>query len=97
MNVAWGEVRRGRDAARAADAAPSRLDRRVDDRAGGTRPIGAVALPLRPATSGVRGPAPHRGEHNAEVLAEWLGMSPATVAELAAAGVLSHDRETLGG
>ena len=46
------------------------------------------------ATSGVKGPAPHRGEHNGEVLAEWLGLSDAEVADLAAAGVVLRDEAT---
>ncbi len=97
MNIAWGEVRRG-----AALREQPTLRHRgaivdVDDRAGGVRPTGQSPYRFAQAKSGVRGPAPHRGEHNAGVLNEWLGMSPATVAELEAAGVLSHDRETLGG
>ena len=44
----------------------------------------------------MRGPAPHRGEHNAEVLGEWLGLSPAQVESLETIGVLTCDAETLG-
>jgi len=96
MNIAWGEVRRG-EALREQPTLRHRgaiVD--VDDRAGGVRPTGQSPYRFAQAKSGVRGPAPHRGEHNAGVLDEWLGMSPAAVAELEAAGVLSHDRETLG-
>lgn len=39
----------------------------------------------------MRGPAPHRGDHNAEVLADWLGMAAGEVSELAEAGVLLVD------
>jgi crotonobetainyl-CoA:carnitine CoA-transferase CaiB-like acyl-CoA transferase len=61
---------------------------RVDDRRGGTRPV--VRLPYRFSASAVRArrPAPRRGEHNAEVLREWLGLDPARVEELARSGVL---------
>ena len=54
----------------------------VDDHAGGTR--GVVRMPYRfsAASSDVRGPAPRRGEHNAEVLADWLGASPGEIAAL---------------
>jgi len=36
----------------------------------------------------VRGPAPERGEHNAEVLRDLLGASETRIAELASSGVL---------
>jgi len=36
----------------------------------------------------VRGPAPRRGEHNAEALADWLGMDETAIAALVQAGVL---------
>jgi len=60
----------------------------VDDRRGGTRPV--TRLPYRFSASEVaaRRPAPRRGEHNAEVLQEVLGLDAARVAALAAAGVL---------
>jgi crotonobetainyl-CoA:carnitine CoA-transferase CaiB-like acyl-CoA transferase len=47
-------------------------------------------LPYRFSASEVaaRRPAPRRGEHNAEVLHEVLGLDAARVAALAAAGVL---------
>ena len=61
---------------------------RVDDRRGGTRPV--PRLPYRFSAGEVRArrPAPRRGEHNAEVLGEVLGLDAARVAELVAAGVL---------
>ena len=60
----------------------------VDDRRGGTRPV--VRSPYRFATSdcAVRGPAPRRGEHNAEVLGELLGLDAGRVRALEAEGVL---------
>ena len=60
----------------------------IDDRAGGTRPIPQSPYRFSDARSGVRGPAPHLGEHNAEVLADWLGSAAGDVAALTAAGVL---------
>jgi CoA:oxalate CoA-transferase len=96
MNIAWGEVR---PAASLRDQ-PTLRHRGaivgVDDRAGGVRPTGQSPYRFSQATSGVRGGAPHRGEHNAEVLAEWLGLSAEEVADLEGAGVLSRDREVLG-
>jgi CoA:oxalate CoA-transferase len=96
MNIAWGEVRRG---ASLRDQPTLRHRGAIvagDDRGGGVRPPAQSPYRFAQATSGVRGPAPHRGEHNADVLNDWLAMSPADIAGLAAAGVLSHDPETLG-
>ena len=67
----------------------------IDDRAGGTRPITQSPYRFSAARSGVRGPAPHRGEHNAQVLAQWLDKSAEQVSALEAAGVLQVDSETL--
>ena len=88
MNIAWGQVRPG---ARMADQ-PTVRHRgsiaQVDDRAGGTRPVPQSPYRYSDAKSEVRGPAPHRGEHNEAVLAEWLGKSQAEVAALHGQGVL---------
>lgn len=89
MNTAWGRVRDG-----AALRDQPTLKHRgsiveIDDRAGGTRPIPQSPYRFSDATSGVRGPAPHLGEHNAEVLGEWLGMAPADVGALTEQGVLA--------
>ena len=40
------------------------------------------------AASGVRGAAPRRGEHNAEVLTDWLSVSPEHIAKLEQTGTL---------
>jgi crotonobetainyl-CoA:carnitine CoA-transferase CaiB-like acyl-CoA transferase len=60
----------------------------VDDRAGGTRPIPQSPYRYSDAKSEVRGPAPHRGEHNEAVLGEWLGLDAAQIAALYDGGVL---------
>jgi crotonobetainyl-CoA:carnitine CoA-transferase CaiB-like acyl-CoA transferase len=51
----------------------------MDDRDGGTRPMADSPYRFSQARSGVRGPAPHRGEHNREVLKDWLGMGDADI------------------
>ena len=88
MNIAWGQVRPG---ARMADQ-PTVRHRgsiaQVDDRAGGTRPIPQSPYRYSDARSEVRGPAPHRGEHNTQVLVDWLGKAEADVATLYDQGVL---------
>ena len=95
MNIAWGRVR---DASAVRDQATVRargaiVD--VDDRAGATRPVTQSPYRFSDATSGVRGPAAHRGEHNDEVLAQWLGKSALEIDALAEAGVTQHDPDTL--
>jgi CoA:oxalate CoA-transferase len=78
--VAWAEVRTSQDVF--ADGAHSvpvpGTDRRV------------TALPYRfsAAQPAVRRPAPRRGEHNAEALADWLGMDQHAVAALERSGIL---------
>jgi crotonobetainyl-CoA:carnitine CoA-transferase CaiB-like acyl-CoA transferase len=63
----------------------------VDDRAGGTRPITQSPYRFSDAESGVRGLVAHRGEHNHEVLSEWLGISQADTDKMLAAGVMHFD------
>ena len=95
INVAWGRVR---PAAQVRDQ-PTLVHRgsivEVDDRAGGTRPVAQSPYRWSTARSGVRGPAPHRGEHNREVLADWLGLTDDDVGKLLAAGVLQRDEAAL--
>jgi crotonobetainyl-CoA:carnitine CoA-transferase CaiB-like acyl-CoA transferase len=89
MNVAWGPVRTSAGVARDSATVKARgTITEVDDRAGGTRPV--VQSPYRYArsASGVTGPAPGRGEHNGEVLADWLGLADDAIAALVADGVL---------
>ena len=93
MNLAWGQVR----APVALHEQPTLAARgaitEVDDRAGGTRPITQSPYRFSAARSGVRGPAPYRGEHNIEVLQDWLGRSAAQVQALHGSGVLQFDED----
>lgn len=90
MNLAWGEVRESADLPRQASVRARAAIVEVEDRAGGVRPIPQSPYRFNAATSRVRGPAAHRGEHNGEVLREWLGMDPMAVSSLLEAGVLLH-------
>ena len=94
MNVAWGQVRPAANVREQATLAHRGSIVEVDDRAGGTRPIAQSPYRWSSAKSGVKGPAPHRGEHNREVLGEWLGLSEAEVESLGAAGVVLRDEAT---
>lgn len=89
MNLAWGQVRPGAALREQPTVAFRGSIVDIDDRAGGTRPIPQSPYRFSDARSGVRGPAPHLGEHNVEVLSDWLGLAPDAVARLAADGVLA--------
>ena len=97
MNLAWGQVRNAATMTEQPTVQARGAIVEVDDRAGGTRPVTQSPYRFSLAASGVRGPAPHRGEHNEAVLAEWLSMQNAEVAALEAAGVLQADEYASGG
>jgi CoA:oxalate CoA-transferase len=63
----------------------------IDDRRGGTRPVVRAPYRFSGESCAVRRPAPRRGEHNAEVLREWLGWADERIRALAELGVLRSD------
>ena len=89
MNLAWGRVRHGKELFEQPTLKHRGSIAQIDDRAGSTRPIPQSPYRFSDAASGVRGPAPHRGEHNADVLKTWLGKFDAEVTDLLASGVFS--------
>jgi CoA:oxalate CoA-transferase len=91
MNIAWGIVRDPKDIREQATVKARGAIVDIDDRAGGTRPVTQSPYRFSAAKSGVRGPAPHRGEHNEEVLSEWLGLPEFEFAGLSANGVLQAE------
>ena len=93
MNLAWGRVRNPATLAEQPTVAAREAITQIDDRAGGTRPITQSPYRFSGARSGVRGPAPHRGEHNSTILEEWLGKDAAQIAQLHSAQVLQFDDE----
>jgi len=74
MNLAWGDVRETANLAEQPTVRHRGSILEIDDRAGGTRPIVQSPYRFSAAESGVHGVAPWRGEHNAEVLRDWLGL-----------------------
>jgi CoA:oxalate CoA-transferase len=84
-NLAWATVRSHDDA-----FLDARVDE-VDDRGGGVRRVIASPYRFSDASSGIRRPASYRGEHNAEVLAEWAAMSASDVAALTNSGALASE------
>ncbi len=90
VNLAWGRVRHWQEAVHTSPSTkPREILADIDDRVGGTRLTTQSPYRFSAAESGVRGPAPYRGEHNAEVLDEWLGRPAEDVAVLTEAGVLT--------
>ena len=92
MNLAWGEVRDAADVRQSPTVQHRGSVGAVDDRAGGTRPIAQSPYRFSQAEAGVRGPAPHRGEHNREALMDWLGVSDREIVAWTAAGALLEGR-----
>ena len=87
----WGDVREPHEVL---DSPTFRNDppfAEIDDRKGGRRRVVEAPYRFSDAHSGVRGVAPRRGEHNAEVLAGWLSLSEQAVASLEAQGVLQSE------
>ena len=90
-NLAWGEVKDGPTVFDSPTVAHRGTVVDVDDRAGGTRSMVQSPYRFSDAESGVSGPAPHRGEHNDAVLAEWLGLDGAELDGLRSSGALVAD------
>jgi crotonobetainyl-CoA:carnitine CoA-transferase CaiB-like acyl-CoA transferase len=87
-NLAWGDVRTTEAAFESPTARARGSAVWIDDRGGGRRRTVQSPYRFSSARSGVRGPAAYRGEHNREVLSEWLGASADEITKLEQAGVL---------
>ncbi len=88
--LAWGNVNTTAQAFDTPTARHRNTAVEIDARDGGTRRVPQTPYRFSAADSGVEpgATAPHRGEHNSQVLSEWLGASDPEVAALAEAGVL---------
>jgi CoA:oxalate CoA-transferase len=78
--IAWAEVRASEDV-----FADGRYSVLVP---GSERRVAGLPYSFSAARPRVLRPAPRRGEHNAEALADWLGLDGRSVEDLTAAGVL---------
>jgi CoA:oxalate CoA-transferase len=87
-DLPWGEVKTTRQAFDTETLRARGAVVRIDDRAGGVRPVIQSPYKFSNAESGVSGPAPHRGEHNREVLEQWLGKNADEISALERQGVL---------
>ena len=91
VNLAWGDVRSSAEAFRSPTARSRGVVARVDDRGNGSRPVVQSPYRFSDARSGVvRGPA-YRGEHNREVLEQWLGASAEEIAKLEESGTIQAE------
>jgi len=86
--LAFGEVKDSMTALRSATLEARGAIAQIDNRAGGTRRVVQSPYRFSDAQSGARAGAPYRGEHNREVLREWLALGEAEIGALEASGVL---------
>lgn len=91
LNLAWGDVRNGTTIREQPTIKARGAIVDVDDRNGGTRPTAQSPYRFSAARSGVRGVTARRGEHNSEVLAQWLQKSAAEIAALTVGGILQAE------
>jgi crotonobetainyl-CoA:carnitine CoA-transferase CaiB-like acyl-CoA transferase len=89
MNIAWGDVRPASDVQELASVKARGSIIEVDDRAGGTRSIPDSPYKFRQLEADVRAGAPHLGEHNEEVLRQWLDWSDEEISDVQAAMLTS--------
>ncbi|TAN34277.1 CoA transferase [bacterium] len=89
--VAWADVCEPMEVFNSRWARARRAWAEVDDRNGGVRRIVQTPYRFSDADSGVRGRVSHRGEDNAHVLRDWLGLDSREVQQLIAGGVLQTD------
>ena len=90
-NLAWGDVKTAREAITSPTLTHRESLVEIDDRRGGTRRVVQSPYRFSQSESQVRGPAPLKGEHNYEVLTEWVGMSEKDIRNLTEAGVLIEE------
>jgi CoA:oxalate CoA-transferase len=92
VNLAWGDVLDHRDVFDRQKSVEARqILTTVADRAGGERRITNTPYKFSAAEAGVRGPAPYRGEHNYDAVADWLGDGSPDLDGLHDTGVLLQD------
>jgi CoA:oxalate CoA-transferase len=86
--LAWADVRTPDSVMQSPTVIARNISAQVDDREGGTRPVIRMPYRFSAAKSEPRGGAALVGEHNDEVMREWLGLGVDEVVELIASGAL---------
>jgi CoA:oxalate CoA-transferase len=87
-NIAWGQVLTSHEAVSSETSQFRGSVAHTDDRAGGTRKVIQSPYRFSDAKTGLRGPAPYRGEHNAHVLVDWLACETSEIERLSREQVL---------
>ena len=90
-NLAWGEVRTSATLLESPTVAAHGVAASVADEDGNVRLVVQSPYRFSEADSGVRGPAPRLGQHNAEVLADWLGLDDEAIGMLHEKRVLAEE------
>lgn len=99
--LAWAELRTPATVMDSPTVIARQVVAHVDDRDGGTRPVIRMPYRFSSARSEPRGGAAHVGEHNDEVLGQWLGLEPDEIGHLIDDGTLvapaeRHSRSKIG-
>ena len=87
-NLAWADVRDHHTSFDRPTVDSRGMVAEIEDRGGGIRRVVQSPYRFSTAQAGVRGPAPFRGEHNAEVLHEWLALDEPAIREIESTGAL---------
>jgi crotonobetainyl-CoA:carnitine CoA-transferase CaiB-like acyl-CoA transferase len=92
-DLAWGEVRTSANLLDSPTIAARGVAASVEDGQGGARLVIQSPYRFSDAECGVRGRAAYLGEHNTDVLKEWLDSSEADLQRLTDGGVLSSGND----
>ncbi len=93
-NHAWAEVRTSATLLDSPTVAARDLVASVADDRGNVRLVAQSPYRFSAAASGVRGPAPRLGQHNAAVLGDWLGLDDTAIESLRERRVLTEEAPT---
>jgi CoA:oxalate CoA-transferase len=88
-DLAWADLRTATTLLDSPTLKGADLFAYVDDHCGGTRGVVRMPYLFSNAECDVRRPAPARGQHNREVLEEWLDLDATEILELEHSGALS--------
>jgi len=89
MNIAWGDVRPASEVRELTSVKARGSIIEVDDRVGGKRAIPDSPYKFQQLEADVRAGAPHLGEHNEEVLRQWLDWTDEEISAVQAAMLTS--------
>ncbi len=92
-NLAWGRVKEQGSAFDSPTVRHRQTVVSIDDRVGGERRVVQSPYRFSHSESGVKGPAPLLGEHNEQVLKDWIRITPGEFSELMESSVLVTDKE----